>query len=254
MSGWNEFIVVVGAAMILTPLFDWIVRKSLPRLRERGLTALPTFGFVLSGASLVASSLSLDLVLALRAPPSSPIPTTQLNDVDRALSKLPRGSAVVAVPNSVKQYEGFDVALTLARKGLADLIDETQSRVPSDFVVRGVPDVRISSRMRAELIGEDFTIEQKDPQEQAVTLKEDTVWKWRVRGEWPGTRVLKVKLHAVITVKGNELPRTIEVAEERIAVRVNPSEWALRHWEWIATALVLPIVGWGLKKAIERGK
>jgi hypothetical protein len=35
---------------------------------------------------------------------------------------------------------------------------------------------------------------------------------------------------------------------------VNPSEWALRHWKWVATSLVLPMVGWLANRAIGTGK
>lgn len=109
----------------------------------------------------------------------------------------------------------------------------------------------MSPRMKAELLGEDFVIEGKEPQEQLVTQRDTTVWTWRVYSEMPGQRMLKVRIHTLVKVDGQEAPRTIEVAETQVSVKVNPSEWALRHWEWIATALVLPIIGWGLKRRFD---
>ena len=99
---------------------------------------------------------------------------------------------------------------------------------------------------------EDFAIEEKGPQEQLVTLRDTTVWTWRVHSEMTGKRTLKVRIHTLIRIDGQEAPRTIDVAEAQVAVKVNPSEWALRHWEWIATVLVLPILGWGLKRKLDR--
>jgi hypothetical protein len=176
------------------------------------------------------------------------------SNIDSLLEMLPKGSAIVTAPSEVLQYQGFDATLRLAKKKLAELIDDTESRAAPGATVKGITGVRMSPRMKAELVGEDFIIEDKGPQEQLVTLKKDTVWVWRVHSEMPGRRVLKARLHTLLKIDGQEAPRTIEVAEAEVVVKVNPSEWALRNWEWIASALMLPILGWVLKRLFDRNK
>ncbi len=183
---------------------------------------------------------------------SNDMPAVEGRDVDSALAELPKGSATVTAPSEVLQYQGFDVSLRLAREELTELIDDTKLNANPRETVQGITNVRMSPRMSAELVGEDFSIEDKGLKEQMVTLKEDTVWIWRVYSGMPGSRVLKVRLHTLMTINGKETPRTIEVAEAKVVIKVNPTEWALRHWKWIVSALILPIIGWGLKRLFDK--
>jgi hypothetical protein len=185
-------------------------------------------------------------------PEGPPLTKPALPEVDSALAELPKGSATVTAPSEVLEYRGFDVSLRLARMALADLIEDTRAKAPKETAVHGFAGIRMSPRMKAELIGEDFVIEEKGPREQLVTLNEDTIWNWRVHSETLGRHVLIVRLHTLLKIAGEETPKTIDVAETEIDVRVNPPDWALKNWEWIATALVLPVVGWGLKRLRDR--
>lgn len=176
------------------------------------------------------------------------------NPVDNALRKLLRGSAFVVSPSEVKQYARFDVSLYLEKGDLAPAISAAKATTPEGFSISGIENVRLSPRMKAELLGDDFVIESKGPLEQAVTLAEPTTWKWSVRGELPGSRRLTVRLHTLIKVDGQEASRVLDVAEMTISVKVDAREWALRHWEWIATAIVLPFVGWAVKQMLDARK
>ena len=93
-----------------------------------------------------------------KASVAKPLPTSA-DPVSRALSKLPLGSAAVAAPKSVRQYDDFEVTLRLAKEPLAENIDAAKGESPAGYVMQGVPDVRISPRMRAELYGKDFLID-----------------------------------------------------------------------------------------------
>ena len=244
------YLVAIGVVLLIEWIYKRLThRQQRPSVRRAALIALLP-------EALMLVVLAVPMYEKSGSPVSmSPRPnSTQPHPVDSALAKLPTGSATVLAPAEVLQYQGFDVLLTLSKKELADLIDSTEAGAPPGSTVKGITGVRMSPRMKAELVGEDFIIEDKGPQEQVVTIRDSTVWKWRVHSEMTGPRILKVRLHTLIKVDGQEAPRTIEVAEAHVEVKVNPSEWALRHWEWIASALVLPIVAWVFKRLTDKEK
>jgi hypothetical protein len=186
------------------------------------------------------------------APETRSSPPGLAETPDTLLSRLPIGAGVIDAPEEVLQYQGFNVSVHLAKKKLDEMINDVKSKAPAGTTIQGIASVRLSPRMKAELIGDDLSIEDKGPQEQLVTLNEETVWTWRAYYETPGRHMLKVRLYALITIDGHEAPRIFEVADANVAVKVNPSGWALRHWEWIASALVLPLIGWGLKRRFDK--
>lgn len=166
---------------------------------------------------------------------------------DRVLANLTKGSAVFTAPTEVSQFEDFEVTLNVSARQLEKALKLDPETSSSGYTVKGIDNVLLSPRMSAELIGPDFSIAEAGAREQVVTLRSDTSWKWTVRAEWPGTRSLRVRLNTLMKVAGEETPRTVDVATAQISVHVNASEWAMRHWEWIITALVIPLVGWVAK-------
>jgi len=174
--------------------------------------------------------------------------------VDKMLAKLPKGNAAITAPKEVRQYQGFDVTLRLTTKELAQLMSIMETESTQVATLKGIYGIRISPRMKAELIGEHFIIQEKGPQEQAITLEEDTTWKWRVHSETLGQHTLKARLHTLVKADGQEAPRTIEVAEAIVSVQVSPLEWAQRHWEFIATGLLIPFLAWAFKGLLDKHK
>jgi len=168
--------------------------------------------------------------------------------IDSKLEKLPEGSAIVTAPSEVMQYKEFDVSLRLAKKELAELMN--YSKLPGT-TVEGIASVRMSPRMKAEFVGGDFTIIGQGIQEQAVTLKNDTVWRWRAYSIRPGVRTFKVLLHTLVIIDGNETPKTLDVGEAIVTIKVNPAEFALRNWQWIVSVIVLPIIAWVVKQQLD---
>jgi len=51
---------------------------------------------------------------------------------------------------------------------------------------------------------------------------------------------------------GRESARPVDVAEATIEVKVNARSWALNHWEWIASAIVLPVLAFALKSLFKK--
>ncbi|WP_423284087.1 hypothetical protein [Caldimonas sp. KR1-144] len=168
--------------------------------------------------------------------------TVAVHPVDRLLDSMTKGSAAIVAPMSANQYEDFPVALAVSGSALGPLLADIQATAGPDSHVVGIAGVRLSPRMRAELIGGDFEIQGESLQEQAVATRGNTTWQWTVRSAWPGERTLRVRLHALVLVQGQETPRSFNVAEHRLTVRIDATEWAIRNWQWVASALALPLL------------
>ncbi|WP_454846039.1 hypothetical protein [Pseudomonas farris] len=205
---------------------------------------------IFASALLILLALGADWI-ALRQ--SSP-PDMSPSPIDDTLASLPRGSAAITAPGAVEQYQEFEVLLRLTTEDLTGLLNTMKSEGSPSTVVKGISGVRMSQRMKAELLGNDFAIEDKGPKEQAVTLNEETVWSWRAYSETQGNHSLRVRLYTLLQVDGHETQRTIDVGEVIVSVTVSPLKWMQRHWEFIATGLLIPFFGWVCKRFLEAEK
>jgi Protein of unknown function (DUF3761) len=188
------------------------------------------------------------------AKPEAPPPVTE-SAVDKFLEQLPKGSAVFTAPGQADQYRPFDVTLRLENRELGAMIADARSRSP-DEVSEGVSGIHMSDRMRAELIGADFIPSgEKTIQEQPSSVIEGTTWKWQVHSDTPGKHQLTARIETLMNIDGKDSWRTIDVAEVSIDIKINEIGWAMNNWKWIATAIVLPLIGWFAKrKFADAGK
>lgn len=121
----------------------------------------------------------------------------------------------------------------------------------SKEVGRGVKGdaIKISSRMRAELIGPAFTVTSVMPADQAVRLEEPTRWKWVVTPMESGDQDLHVSLHAFLTISdGSErdIPIVLKTYERTIPIEVTYIQRARffwrEHWQWTIATVLIPTV------------
>jgi hypothetical protein len=188
------------------------------------------------------------------SPYQPPAPVTE-SAVDKFLEQLPKGSAVFTAPPQADQYRPFDVTLRLENRELAAMLADARNKSPDD-VSTGVSGIHMSDRMRAELIGHDFSPSGEETiQEQPNSVREGTTWKWQLHSDIPGRHQLTARIETLMKIDGNDSWRTIEVAEVPIDIKVNQIGWAMNNWKWIATAIVLPLIGWIAKRKFgEKGK
>jgi hypothetical protein len=106
--------------------------------------------------------------------------------------------------------------------------------------------------MEARLTGVGFRIEAVTPEVQAVTRRQNTEWRWEVEPTGTGTRRLHLTLSALIDVEGTESPRTVRTFSQTLEVRVTLlrrlSGFVGENWQWLWTALLIPVGGWMLRK------
>ncbi len=159
--------------------------------------------------------------------------------------KLPVDNSAIITPAEVKQYEGFEVSLRIDTTRLANLINEVQRISTGGANMQGISGT-ISPEMKAEITGESFIINNKGPQEQLYLLDGKTHWTWYLTPESSGRNLLKFHLHLLTYDDGKTVPMIVDVADVNIIAKPNPSIWMARNWGWLATFIILAIVGWRL--------
>jgi hypothetical protein len=107
--------------------------------------------------------------------------------------------------------------------------------------------------MEARLTGPGFQITAVSPEEQPITSKGTTEWRWDVKATTDGKQALHLTLAALFTVEGRDARRAIRTLDRTIEVEV---KWSQRiagfvgnNWKWLWTALVVPLapVIWGAR-------
>jgi hypothetical protein len=66
--------------------------------------------------------------------------------------------------------------------------------------------------------------------------------------------VSKAAALAVQQASGRGTARPVDDAETTIQAKVNAPSWAMKHWEWIAFVIVLPVLGFALKSRFKSRK
>lgn len=173
-------------------------------------------------------------------------------DASPVIARPALGSGVIRVPSTMKQGRDSIARLIVSPEDLATLLKDRE-------VTRGDADVRetrenvhLTPRMRARLGGAGFSIEPKDFQDQAVKQGEPTVWVWTVVPEEAGSHTLVFTLEGLIVVDRKEVPIRPPALTAPVEVDVNPMYFVERHWQWLLTAIVLPVVGFLGKRWFDR--
>jgi hypothetical protein len=110
--------------------------------------------------------------------------------------------------------------------------------------------------MEAHLSSLGFKIEAITPKVQAVSEQSITEWKWEIEATRSGIQRLHLTLSALLNVEGEKMPRAIQIFERTIKVWVTlPQklyEVVADNWQWLWTAILIPIVGWIIRKSKQR--
>lgn len=107
------------------------------------------------------------------------------------------------------------------------------------------PDMRVELRSKEP---DDFAIEALSEAEQIVTQSAYTEWQWYVTPLHRGQMTLVLNVTALVVIpeylQYGQKHMALPVLEREITVAVDPLysvETSLSHWEWIATAIVIPL-------------
>jgi len=201
------------------------------------------------------------------APPTvvvTPTPPNLDTILSEAIGKLDPGMMVYNPPENMKQFSAQRVELRILHMGSETPGAGTQTAaaatLTSDLTGSGTPIVEslsVGTVMKARLSGDGFEILALHEEEQIVAGDTYTEWAWNVKALKAGDQELYLTITVKVMVDGfGEKARDIPVITRRVKVQVDPvgvtKGFVSEHWEWVWTALLVPLVGWGWK--VYRGR
>lgn len=104
--------------------------------------------------------------------------------------------------------------------------------------------VKASPRMKAELIGESFSIEPTLPEEQLVTKTDGGHWVWLIKPKRSGPLTLDLTLTAIVDLGHSSVRKLLRTYDRQIVVDVTTWQRAgaflSDNWQWMWGGLFLP--------------
>jgi len=179
----------------------------------------------------------------------------------RVVEELPKGSALFSPPETMRVGETKLVEVRVVPMTGEEIEEDDQIRATltanldqgdgADEVL--VIPLRVSTVMSARLTGNAFKIEALTAEEQIRTSDDLYLsWIWEVTPQRAGEQRLTLYLSVVVNAEGlgDKTHTTDEVRS--VQVEANPF-YSIRlffgtNWEWVATGLLLPALGWGYRK------
>ncbi len=193
-------------------------------------------------------------------PPPAPDGEATLTErMDAYLAELRRASYAFNVPSPIKVAKPVTVHFWLdprvsSQQLAADLASALRATQPGDTVESGV--VKVSSKMRATLKGDDFTITPVTEEVQPISAVERTHWAWEVTPKRPGHKLplylsLDIVLPQELAGRGVIAPPL----DKRIDVEVTwwwllDTYWE-KYWQWLLGGLgtaFASVVAWWWKR------
>jgi hypothetical protein len=191
-------------------------------------------------------------------PPSQPNPGPGVigddlyEKIDDAYEDLPWASVAFNAPETIGRGETVAIELLLSLRKTVERLKRQITEAGAQVGAR----VQVTDVMEARLTGTDFEILAVSPERQRVTAGEDTSWSWDVRPTQTGKLRLHVTLTGFLRIDGEREPRAIRTFDHVLDVRVT---WFARisgfvedNWQWLWTAILVPIGLWLARKRSKR--
>ncbi len=192
-----------------------------------------------------------------RAPAASkrepPEPTAD-SAIEKALSELKAGKLLFNPPAEMRVGTEERVEVRIAASAAEDLTPRLKGR--------GTPQVeaiKVGRFMTVKLTGTAFDIKALSKDDQFVGTSEFTEWSYLVKPLSPGLHNLDLAVGVRVKLQGGgEETRYYPVLDRAIRVRVNPvfsiTRFLSGNWQWLASALVFPLLAWWWKRRSEAAK
>ncbi|MDR6475162.1 hypothetical protein J2778_002656 [Paraburkholderia graminis] len=195
-------------------------------------------------------------------PEATPLPSPSLKEgifqaVDDALASLPK------VPMAFNTPPPMNVDDNEAKIELRIGPSQSSAELVQSITAPGsvqVHEVQISNRMKATLFADPdgLSVTSRSPALQAVSGRAPSVWVWSVKPRKAGEYPVHVALEAEVKIDGELTPRLIDVFDGTIAVTITPRQrvehFAKDNWQWLWTALLVPVGGWWWKGKAKKNE
>lgn len=162
------------------------------------------------------------------------------------MMKLPADSSLITLPREVKQFKPFEITLRLDTKELALRINDIVKKSLPGTELQGIHG-EVFPEMRAEVVGDTFSIDPPEPQIQLFSNQRESHWSWVVTPEREGRHELSLKLYLQTTETTTEHSQIADLAKIQLFVKKNPQAWMRTYGIWY-TILILLVAGWYWRK------
>jgi len=166
-------------------------------------------------------------------------------------SRLAPATAVFNSPTEMALAETKTIKLVISMsKSESQLVPQVQ-----EFGESKAASIKVGSLMQAILVSNDqdgLSVVANTTNPQDLFRTEDTYWEWHVTAKKPGKYKLSLTIEIESDINGVRLQRAVKTYEEDIVVDVSTwktiKEFFTSNWQWLWTALVIPIAGYIWKR------
>ncbi|MGF6444421.1 hypothetical protein [Paraburkholderia youngii] len=198
------------------------------------------------------------------ASPSAPPSTAKAAPASAAFAAAT--DALVAAMQPANLAFGVPTAINLDDTPKIDLkidLHKSKHELEQSVAGEGIPTsdtIKVSESMIAHLTSDDFTITPISPEAQSLSSTATTTWEWEIKPKTWGKLGLKLVLDAELGTGSADKKRFLQAYAKDIEVQVWPVHWrriqdfATNNWQWLWTALLVPVAAWIYKKQKRKGK
>ncbi|ASG21647.1 MULTISPECIES: hypothetical protein [Nitrospirillum] len=194
------------------------------------------------------------------ATPAEPAPPADLRKVDDVLKTLAPANVAFNTPDRARLGQALVITAKISTRLPTN---ELQVLIEGPGSV-AVGTLQVSSRMSATLSGGAFDVTPAGPQEQWMSDNQVTTWTWTVTPKVAGPQMLILSFDALISIDGQQAPRTLNTFARQVMVEVGWPRTATEWLEfiktkggdisWIWASLLVPLGGaiWALIKWLRK--
>lgn len=167
---------------------------------------------------------------------------------DDVMIQLSQAAIAFNVPDkTINIDETFDIQLVIDPSKTAAELAKTITE--SGVVISNT--ITISKIVEVQIVAPKFTITTTTPDKQAIATTAPTTWEWTLKPNEAGKQTIKVSVNAIVLVGGKKAPRHISTFEQYITVNITTDQilvrWFKQYWQWLFTALLIPLAVYGWK-------
>lgn len=189
-----------------------------------------------------------DITGMRRASPPAEAATEAFN-TDAILDQLSLATIALAVPDKANLKNKIQAQLLMSM-----FLDETTLR--EELTAAGSTfsgGVLVSRVVHAKLTAPDFEVEAITPERQAISTTSNTEWLWNLTPKSVGEHQVYLTITAFVYVdESNFIERHIRTFQKVVVIEVTPEQvikaWFGKYWQWLWSALLLPIFLYFRKK------
>ena len=179
-----------------------------------------------------------------------------LREVDEALAQLVAGGVAFNTPGDMGLGDVRYVELVVSA---TETGDDLRGQVREEgAVVDTVAQVSKDLRANLESLTSGLLVTAVGSDRQMLGRSRPARWRWRVEAVEGGSHDLSLILFATVLV-GEEAHETeVQTFKRAIRVRVSVTQRAAaflgENWQWVASVIVLPLIGWGWRSRRQAGR